>query len=55
MLDRDVPPEVVEGEAGGAEEGARPTVAGRIPAHASDNLWQAAFTALPWTTATVPR
>jgi hypothetical protein len=55
MLDRDVPPEVVEGEAGGAEEGVRLTVAGRTQAHASDNLWQAAFIALPWTTATVPR
>src|SRR5579872_1623306 len=53
MQDPDVPPVVVEGETGGAEDGVRRTAVVN-PQGASVNRWQVEFTALPWTTATAP-
>ena len=51
MLDLDVPPEVEEGEAGGAEADGRQTAMGRVPT-ANVSLWREACTVRPWTTAT---
>src|SRR6478672_7866858 len=52
MQDRDIPPEVVEGEASDDAGVVRRTVVARPTAATASNT--AASTALPWTTATAP-